>query len=123
MSQNITHQDQVCREPMQEKTSMQNQNNSVASSGVFLGVFLISMSTLIYEILLTRIFSVTTIYHFAFMAVSIAMFGMALGARLIYSYPKFFIIEKNNFNLSLSSLLFAISVPISICHKIDDVVP
>lgn len=119
MSQNITHQDQVCREPMQEKTSMQNQNNSVASSGVFLGVFLISMSTLIYEILLTRIFSVTTIYHFAFMAVSIAMFGMALGARLIYSYPKFFTIEKNNFNLSLSSLLFAISVPISILIQLN----
>jgi hypothetical protein len=31
-----------------------------------------------YEILLTRIFSVTMMYHFAFVALSVAMFGPTL---------------------------------------------
>ena len=42
-----------------------------------------------YEILLTRIFSVTLWYHFAFMVVSIAMFGMAVGAMRVYLDPKY----------------------------------
>ena len=49
----------------------------------YLGISFIALSTLMYEILLTRIFSVTMGYHFAFMAISIAMFGMTLGAMLM----------------------------------------
>ncbi len=51
---------------------------------MYLGLFLITMSTLTFEILLTRIFSVTLWYHFAFVAVSVAMFGMTLGALGVY---------------------------------------
>jgi len=39
---------------------------------------LIGASTLALEILLTRIFSVTMWYHFAFVAVSLALFGVAV---------------------------------------------
>ena len=35
------------------------------------------------EILLTRVFSVTMWHHFAFMAVSLAMFGTAVGAATV----------------------------------------
>jgi hypothetical protein len=56
----------------------------------FLGVMLVSMGTLMYEILLTRIFSVTMWYHFAFMAVSIAMFGMTAGAVAVFLKPHWF---------------------------------
>ena len=38
-----------------------------------LGVALVSASLLMTELSLTRIFSVTMYYHFAFMAISIAM--------------------------------------------------
>ena len=37
-----------------------------------------------YEVLLTRIFSVTMWYHFAFVAISVAMFGMTVGALVVY---------------------------------------
>jgi hypothetical protein len=40
-----------------------------------------------YEVLLTRVFSVTMWYHFAFMAISMAMFGMAVGAVVVYLLP------------------------------------
>ena len=38
------------------------------SLSVYLGLFFVALSTLMYEILLTRIFSVTMMYHFAFVA-------------------------------------------------------
>ncbi len=44
------------------------------------GLFFTPLSTLTYEILLTRIFSVTIWYHFAFVAVSVALFGMKVAS-------------------------------------------
>lgn len=79
----------------------------------YAGLFLITQATLMYEILLTRIFSVTMWYHFAFMAISIAMFGMTAGAVLVYFFPDYFRLEKTNHHLGLFSLLFALSTVIS----------
>jgi hypothetical protein len=47
-------------------------------------LFLMSLSVILWEILLTRIYSVTLFYHFAFMAVSLAMFGLTAGAVLVF---------------------------------------
>jgi hypothetical protein len=55
-------------------------NRSQATAGTYAGLFMVSFSTLMYEVLLTRIFSVTMWYHFAFVAVSVALFGMTVGA-------------------------------------------
>jgi hypothetical protein len=49
-----------------------------------LGVAFTTLATLILELSLTRIFSVVFYYHFAFLAISIALFG--LGAGGLYSY-------------------------------------
>src|SRR5436305_994621 len=49
----------------------------------YIGLFLTTLSLLQLELFLTRIFSVTMWYHFAFMAISLAMFGIAAGAVLI----------------------------------------
>lgn len=45
----------------------------------FIGIFLLSLSMLESELILTRLFSVTLWYHFAFMAVSVALLGIAAG--------------------------------------------
>jgi SAM-dependent methyltransferase len=79
----------------------------------YAGLFLVTQATLMYEILLTRIFSVTMWYHFAFMAISIAMFGMTAGAVLVYFLPDYFKAERTNQHLGLFSLLFAISTVVS----------
>ncbi|MDH4271617.1 MAG: hypothetical protein OEW18_06540, partial [Candidatus Aminicenantes bacterium] len=60
--------------------------------------------------LLTRIFSVTMWYHFAFMAISVAMFGMTVGAICVYLLPKVFTEERAPAQLSLTSLLFSLTV-------------
>ena len=51
-------------------------------------LFLVALATVMFEVLLTRIFSLTLWYHFAFMAISIAMFGLTLGALLVYLWPQ-----------------------------------
>jgi hypothetical protein len=53
-------------------------------SQVYLGVALTTLSTLILELALTRIFSVVFYYHFAFLAISIALFGLGAGGVLSY---------------------------------------
>jgi predicted membrane-bound spermidine synthase len=51
---------------------------------VYLCVFLTTLATLLLELSLTRIFSVVFYYHFAFLAISIALFGLGLGG--VFSY-------------------------------------
>src|SRR5260370_38824330 len=51
---------------------------------VYLCVSLTTMATLLLELSLTRIFSVVFYYHFAFLAISIALFGLGLGG--VFSY-------------------------------------
>src|SRR6202035_2099306 len=51
---------------------------------LYLCVALTTMATLLMELSLTRIFSVVFYYHLAFLAISIALFG--LGAGGVFSY-------------------------------------
>ncbi|HEV3196746.1 MAG TPA: hypothetical protein VGZ73_02540 [Bryobacteraceae bacterium] len=51
---------------------------------VYLCVFLTTLATLLLELSLTRIFSVVFYYHFAFLAISIALFGLGIGG--VFSY-------------------------------------
>src|SRR3972149_10635228 len=77
------------------------------------GLFMVTLATLMYEILLTRIFSVTMWYHYAFMAMSIALFGMTVGATIVYLRPETYVESRVNYLLALNSLLFAVSIVVS----------
>jgi len=68
----------------------------------YIGIFLISMSTLALEISLIRFFSIIQGYHFAFMIVSIALFGIAASGT-------FLAIKKLKNPLFFSSILFSLS--------------
>ncbi len=89
----------------------------------YLGLFLLTLATLMYEILLTRIFSVTMWYHFAFMAISLAMFGMTVGALIVYLRPATFTPERTPKLLALTSLLFGASVVVSFMTHLSVPVP
>ncbi len=80
---------------------------------VYSGLFMVTLATLTYEVLLTRIFSVTMWYHFAFVAVSIALFGMTLGALIVYALPRVFTRDRVRHHLALSSLLFGLAIVVS----------
>ena len=49
-----------------------------------MGIAAVSCALLMTELALTRIFSVTMYYHFAFLAISIALFGLSASAVLVY---------------------------------------
>src|SRR5438270_1387290 len=51
---------------------------------VYLCVALTTLATLLLELSLTRIFSVVFYYHLAFLAISIALFGLGIGG--VFSY-------------------------------------
>jgi len=55
---------------------------------VYAGVALTTASTLIFELALTRLFSVIFYYHFAFLAISIALFGLGAGGVVSYFFPQ-----------------------------------
>jgi hypothetical protein len=51
---------------------------------LYIAVALTTLATLLLELSLTRIFSVVFYYHFAFLAISIALFGLGVGG--VFSY-------------------------------------
>jgi hypothetical protein len=56
-----------------------------ATSGASLaGIAAVSAAILMTELALTRIFSVTMYYHFAFLAISIALFGLSASGVFVY---------------------------------------
>jgi len=68
---------------------LSRNDHSIQSPGfhwplVYLCVALTTLATLLLELSLTRIFSVVFYYHFVFLAISIALFG--LGAGGVFSY-------------------------------------
>jgi len=66
------------------------------------------MATLVLELALTRIFSVVFYYHFAFLAISVALFG--LGAGGVFSY--IVAARRGNVYQKLGSLALAASVSV-----------
>ena len=90
--------------------SLQNTN---AGFPTLLGLFLTTMATLTYEVLLTRIFSVTMWYHFAFIAVSVALFGLTVGALIVHLRPTTFPPERTNERLAQAAVLFSVSIALT----------
>ena len=74
------------------------------------GIFSLCLATLMYELILTRIFSVLMWYHFASMAISLALFGLGTAALTVYLLPKRFPLEKADSLAARCAALFGLSV-------------
>ena len=61
--------------------------NPEPRTATYIGLFLVALSTLMYEILLTRIFSVTIWYHFAYLTISTALLGFGAAGSLLVAKP------------------------------------
>jgi spermidine synthase len=64
------------------------QAASSPGRGVDWGIFVLSLSILVLQIGLTRLMSVVLWYHFAFVAISLAMLGLALAGVALYLMPR-----------------------------------
>lgn len=91
--------------------------------GVPLALFLVALSTVMFEVLLTRIFSLTMWYHFAFMAISVAMFGLTVGALLVFLRPERWPQASLPRLMGRCSLWFAVSMVVVIFLHISLYLP
>ena len=89
-----------------------------AGAATYAGLFVVTLTTLMYEIVLTRIFSVAMWYHFAFVAISVALFGMTAGALLVHLRPTWFRDDNVKRQMWRFSLLFAVSVAVAFCIQL-----
>jgi SAM-dependent methyltransferase len=79
-----------------------------------LGLFLLCASTLMYEVVLTRLLSVICWYYLAFVSVSMAMFGMTAGALAVQLRPDWFTEAQIRTRLAQSALATAVAMPLSL---------
>src|SRR5215213_411847 len=71
------------------------------------GVALVSATLLMTELALTRIFSVVMYYHFAFLAISIALFGVSASGVIAYTARRRLASRSIDALLSVQSLVYA----------------
>jgi hypothetical protein len=75
------------------------------------GVFSITFSLLIFQILQTRILSVIAWYYLAFFAISVAMLGMTVGAVWVYLWRERLRSTPLAVTLSKFALVSALAMP------------
>jgi len=74
---------------------------------IYLGILLLSAATLLFEITLTRVFSVAQWYHFAFMVVSLALLGFGASGSFLSLFPRL-IMKKLSHLLAVCAVLFSL---------------
>jgi hypothetical protein len=79
---------------------------------ILVALFVSSMSVLLFELTLTRIFSIILWYDYAFMAISVAFFGLGIGALIIYLIKNKIKQEELPSKILQSVIAFAVSLPI-----------
>ncbi|MEE8237682.1 MAG: hypothetical protein V3S67_05140 [Gammaproteobacteria bacterium] len=79
---------------------------------LYLGIALISFTTLAVEITLVRLLSLITWYHLAFFAISTAMLGMTAGAVTVFLRRDAFAGDKLERSVSLACVGYALVVPL-----------
>jgi hypothetical protein len=75
-----------------------------------LSVFLITLSGLVLEVGLTRIYSASVWYHFAFVAISVALLGWGLGGFTVHLLKRVVTLTMNVAALVIA--LYALTVPL-----------
>jgi hypothetical protein len=80
--------------------------------GLYVGIFLVTLSGLMFEVALTRIFSATIWYHFAFVAISVALLGWGLGGFSLHLLRRRFAPSRER--AGVLTLLYGLSIPLSL---------
>ena len=73
------------------------------------GIFVLSLSILAFQIIITRFFSVVLYYHFAFAAISLAMLGLTRGALQVFNKPARYTTERVAAEFARHATWFALS--------------
>src|SRR6516162_1750244 len=85
------------------------------------GIFFISFSTLLFELSLTRVFSVTLWYHFGFLIISTALLGFGVSGVLLSLWKK--LREEYDLDKLLGFLSICLSISIIVCFWLLQKIP
>ena len=83
------------------------------------GVFLVTLATLMLQVIETRILSAVTWYHLAFFVVSTGMFGLTAGAVWVYLRRDRFTQATLSHDLAYYSVAFAIAAAVSLVIQME----
>lgn len=97
--------------------------HSNAPRALLAGVALVAAATLCFEVLLTRIFSVTLWYHFGFLAISMALLGTSAAAVSCFLFPERLAGPRHLEVMAGASLLFALLAPSAVAVHLGAELP
>ena len=84
-------------------------------------IFLVSFSTLLFELSLTRVFSVTLWYHFGFLIISTALLGFGISGVLLSIWRK--LRQDYSLDKSLGWISVCLSLSVIICFWLLQKIP
>jgi len=87
---------------------------------IYLGILLLSSATLLFEITLTRVFSVAQWYHFAFMVVSLALLGFGASGSVLSVFPG---LGRRRLDVSLALFSIGFSASCLVGYVLVNVIP
>jgi len=80
----------------------------------YFAIFFISLSLLMMEITIARMLTVALFSHYAFVAISLAMFGLGLSGLVIYLLPSHFPAARVDEQLTTFAALFGLSAAVCV---------
>lgn len=99
--------------------SGEGQGRSVACGSVFL----VSLAALMLELALTRLFSATMFYHFAFLAISLALFGSGASGVFVYLVRRKRPLADPRRSFARAAILFAVTTVIALVIVLRNPLP
>jgi uncharacterized membrane protein YhdT len=84
----------------------------------YAGLGLVTAATLMLQIIETRIVSVTSWYHLAFFVISVAMFGLTIGAVYVYLRSGRMTPDRLTFDLTVATLAFALTTALAVVAQL-----
>ncbi len=80
----------------------------------YAALFLLSAAILVLEIAVARTLSVALLSHYAFVAISLAMFGLGLSALAVYLWPAAFPADRVDAQVSAATIAFGVAAAVSL---------
>jgi hypothetical protein len=90
---------------------------TVSSGHPFLAIACFSASIFLLEVLLTRLFSVILFYHFAFVAISVGMLGLAAAGVRVALAPERFTAESAGRDIHAAALRYTPAAVVAILTR------
>ena len=104
----------INREARTPNGTLSRMTSDSSSTRHLAGVSLVSATLLMTELALTRIFSVVMYYHFAFLAISIALFGVSASGVFAYVARRRLERYSTDALLATESLIYAVSTIVAL---------